>query len=407
MTVERTSPLHIFLIFLRLGLTSFGGPVAHLGYFREAFVQRRQWLSDTQYADLVALCQVLPGPASSQVGMALGLNRGGYPGLLAAWLGFTLPSALALMLAAVGLARLESDLIAGAVGGLKLVAVVIVAQAVIGMCRNLIRTRRQWLVMSASLLLMLSLSGVWSQLLVILLGALVGAVGRGRGAAPSGDGSRASMLPGAGVTARQGRFWLLLFGAGLVLLPWLAQTEASGLAVLIDGLYRSGALVFGGGHVVLPLLQNEVVLQGLVDESRFLAGYGLAQAVPGPLFTLASYLGSASAVGSASVAVSLLVGLAATLAIFLPAFLLLVGVLPFWERLRAHPLIYAALGGINAAVVGLLAAALWNPVITSAVHGPADLLLVALLAGLMRLKLPVVALVLCGAGGGVLLSLFG
>lgn len=395
----------VFLVFLRLGLSSFGGPVAHLGYFREAFVQRRRWLSDSQYADLVALCQLLPGPASSQVGMAIGLARASYPGLLAAWLGFTLPSALLLILAALGLSHIDAAWLPGMVAGLKLVAVVVVAQAVIGMRKALVSGPRLVLIMLCSAAMMLFVGGVGSQLLVILIGALAGRLWLDQ--TDLATGHAAALNHAQWVSPRHARRWLLLFIAGLLLLPLLAQLYPQGWLRLVDGLYRSGALVFGGGHVVLPLLQNEVVASGLVSESRFLAGYGLAQAVPGPLFTLSSFLGAAYADPAQGWSAALGLGLLATLAIFLPAFLLLVGVLPFWQRLRAYPGMQPALAGINAAVVGLLLAALWDPVILGAVHGPADLLLVTVLAGLMQLKLPVVVLVLCGAVGGGLLSLYG
>ncbi|WP_444543218.1 chromate efflux transporter [Marinobacterium zhoushanense] len=393
----------VFLIFLRLGLSSFGGPVAHLGYFRDAFVLRRRWLTDSQYADLVALCQLLPGPASSQVGMAIGLARAGYPGLLAAWLGFTLPSALLLILAAIGLAQYQSVWLMGLVAGLKLVAVVVVAQAVVGMRRALVTGPRLILIMLCSTATTLIIGGVWSQLLVILLGALAGRLWilpTGTAAQYEAEGAVVRWL-----SPRHARCWLLAFVGGLFLLPLLSQLYPQGWLHLMDGLFRSGALVFGGGHVVLPLLQNEVVASGLVEESRFLAGYGLAQAVPGPLFTLASFLGAAFADPTLGWPAALGFGLLATLAIFLPAFLLLVGVLPFWHRLGQHPHMRTTLSGINAAVVGLLLAALWDPVILSAVQGPADLALLPILALMGWRRLPVGLIVAAGGAGGTLLTL--
>ncbi len=388
----------IFLIFLRLGLTSFGGPVAHLGYFRDTFVRQRSWLSERQYADLVALCQLLPGPASSKVGMALGLSQRGYPGLLAAWFGFTLPSALLLILAAAGLSVLAADWLSGAIGGLKVVAVVVVAQALLGMYRGLVRGWRARLLMLASAAIMLLWGGVWSQLLVIGGGALVGSLWL-RHSAPQAP---QTALFARWIGVRAARFWLLLFLGLLLLLPWLASSSGQPSMQLFDALYRSGALVFGGGHVVLPLLQHEVVATGMIDEGRFLAGYGLAQALPGPLFTLSAYIGAVEA-APAGLGVMLVGGLLATLAIFLPAFLLLVGCLPYWERLCRQRGMFAALAGVNAVVVGLLLAALWNPVILSAIHGPREVGLMLLLALLIRRRLPVGIVVLTGAVGGVLL----
>ncbi|KEA64978.1 Chromate transport protein ChrA [Marinobacterium lacunae] len=394
-----SSAVEVFLIFLRLGLTSFGGPVAHLGYFREAFVQRRRWLSDRQYADLVALCQLLPGPASSQVGMAIGLARAGYPGLIAAWLGFTLPSALLLILAAIGVGQFEGEWLYGVIQGLKLVAVVVVAQALAGMRRSLITGPRHLLLMFASAAMMLVVGGVWSQLAVIALGALAGRLWLSPTAA-QGE----SPLAIGGIGRAQALCWLGLLLAGLMLMPLLVHLYPGDGVRLVDGLYRSGTLVFGGGHVVLPLLQSEVVTTGLIEESRFLAGYGLAQAVPGPLFTLASFIGAAVDPSQGWLE-ALALGLLATLAVFLPAFLLLVGVLPFWHTLCQHPAMRAALAGINAAVVGLLLAALWDPVIGSAVHGAEDVAVILLLALMLWRRLPIVLVVLAGGASGALIAL--
>jgi chromate transporter len=373
------SAWRIFLIFLQLGLTSFGGPVAHLGYFRQEFVERRRWLSEAAYADLVALCQFLPGPASSQVGLALGLSRAGYAGAWAAWAGFTLPSAVALIALALGLAQAGDAVPAGLLHGLKVAAVAVVAQAVWGMARSLCPDTPRRALMVASAALLLAWPGTWMQLLVIGLAALVGLAWL----RPATDTAHQPMdVP---VSRRAGAAWLALFFALLVGLPLLAVALPGQALAVVDAFYRAGALVFGGGHVVLPLLQASVVPNGWVSSETFVAGYGAAQAVPGPLFTFAAFLGaslSGAPTGWAG-------GALALAAIFLPAFLLIAGALPFWEQLRAQPQVRAALLGINAAVVGLLLAAFWNPVITSGIHSAQDGLLagVALLA-LMRWKWP-------------------
>jgi chromate transporter len=373
------SAWRIFLIFLQLGLTSFGGPVAHLGYFRQEFVERRRWLSEAAYADLVALCQFLPGPASSQVGLALGLSRAGYAGAWAAWAGFTLPSAVALIALALGLAQAGDAVPAGLLHGLKVAAVAVVAQAVWGMARSLCPDTPRRALMVASAALLMAWPGTWMQLLVIGLAALVGLAWL----RPATDTAHQPMdVP---VSRRAGAAWLALFFALLLGLPLLAVALPGQAVAVLDAFYRAGALVFGGGHVVLPLLQSSVVPNGWVSADAFVAGYGAAQAVPGPLFTFAAFLG-ASLSGTLTGWTG---GALALAAIFLPSFLLIAGALPFWEQLRAQPQVRAALLGINAAVVGLLLAALWNPVITSGIHGVEDGLLagVALLA-LMRWKWP-------------------
>ncbi len=320
------SPWAVFLIFLRLGLTAFGGPIAHLGYFREEFVTRRQWLSERSYADLVALCQFLPGPASSQVGIAIGLSRSGYAGALAAWAGFTLPSALALILFALGLAHYADVVPAGVLHGLKVVAVAVVAQAVWGMARTLCPDAPRISLMAAATGLVLLLPSVWGQLIVIALSAMLGLW-----LFKPQPGAAHEPLP-IPVRRRTGVLWLLLFFVLLLGLPLLATWVASPTLALVDAFYRSGSLVFGGGHVVLPLLQAEVVPNGWVSRDTFLAGYGVAQAVPGPLFTFSAFLG-ASMNQSPS---GWLGGLICLLAIFTPSFLLVVGALPFWELLRRH-----------------------------------------------------------------------
>lgn len=388
----------IFLVFLRLGLTSFGGPIAHLGYFREELVRRRGWLGERSYADLVALCQFLPGPASSQVGLAIGLLRGGYRGSLAAWAGFTLPSAIALTLFALGISTWGDALPSGILHGLKIVAVAVVAQAVWGMARTLCTDgpRIAIALMAASAVLLLPF--VWGQVAVIVAAGLIGLlVFR-----PTSIDSHATLA--VTVTARSALVALVLFFALLALLPLLASGTGSHALAQVDAFYRTGALVFGGGHVVLPLLQAEVVPSGWVDNDVFLAGYGAAQAVPGPLFTFAAFLGA-----SMNDAPSSLFGAALCLvAVFVPSFLLVIGALPFWERLRSNRRTQAALAGINAAVVGLLLAALYDPVWTSAIKAPEHFVLALVaLAALMYWKLPPWLVVLGGAIGGGLFGLIG
>ncbi len=384
----------VFLIFLRLGLTSFGGPVAHLGYFRNEFVARRRWLSEHSYADLVALCQFLPGPASSQVGMALGLSRAGYWGALAAWAGFTLPSAVALILFALGLAAWGDTLPAGVLHGLKVVAVAVVAQAVWGMARTLCVGLPRLTLMAAAAGVALLWPGAWMQVGLIAAAGLLGLL-----LFPAVPQAPHEALP-IQLSRRTGAALLALFGLLLVGLPLLAAAWPSQALAMVDAFYRAGSLVFGGGHVVLPLLQSEVVPSGWVSNDTFLAGYGAAQAVPGPLFTFAAFLGAA-AQGTPSGWAG---GLLCLLAIFVPSFLLVAGALPSWEPLRRHGRTRAALAGINAAVVGLLLAALYHPVWTSAIFTPADfgLALLAFVA-LMVWKLPPWLVVLgCGVGGGLL-----
>ena len=394
-TATHRSPWAVFLIFLRLGLTSFGGPVAHLGYFRDEFVVRRHWLSERSYADLVALCQFLPGPASSQVGMALGLSRGGYAGALAAWLGFTLPSAIALILFALGIASYGDAMPAGVLHGLKVVAVAVVAQAVWGMARTLCPDVPRISIMVAATCCVLLVPSAWGQVGVIIAAALIGLV-----AFRPQPGTAHEPLP-ISIRRRTGLLWLVLFCALLLGLPLLASLFPSPLLAMVDAFYRAGSLVFGGGHVVLPLLQAEVVPTGWVDGDAFLAGYGAAQAVPGPLFSFAAFLGASMNQAPGG----WLGGLVGLLAIFLPSFLLVLGALPFWEQLRRNRRTQAALMGVNAAVVGLLLAALYQPVWTSAIHRPEDfgLALVALTA-LLFWKLPPWLVVLGSGALGALLS---
>lgn len=369
----------VFWIFLRLGLTSFGGPVAHLGYFRDEFVARRQWLSERSYADLVALCQFLPGPASSQVGMAIGLSRCGYAGALAAWAGFTLPSAAALMLLAGGMHAYGDRVPVSAMHGLKVVAVAVVAQAVWNMARALCPDTPRRLMMAATASFVLWLPFAWSQVLVIAVAALVGLLWLRPAGSPATEDLAVS------VTRRAGVLWLSMFFLLLIGLPLAAAVFPGQTLALVDAFYRAGSLVFGGGHVVLPLLQAETVTPGWVDNDMFLAGYGAAQAVPGPLFTFAAFLGAAMN----QAPTGWLGGLICLLAVFAPSFLLVAGVWPFWQQLRRNSRVQAMLLGVNAAVVGLLLAALYRPVWTSAIDSLQDVALAGLaLLALMRWRLP-------------------
>lgn len=389
-TKENASFVSILLIFLRLGLTSFGGPVAHLGYFREEFVNRRRWLSEQHYADLVALCQFLPGPASSQVGLALGLSRGGFKGALAAWCGFTLPSALVLILVAYGVMSPDSGLPQGVIHGLKLVAAAVVAQAVWGMAQSMCRGTKEVTLMVAAAAALLLLPSVWLQPLVLLLAGVIGVF-----LFPARPLNDQTHLP-IQVSQRRGTALLLVFFALLPGLPLLSAMVSSPVLTLFDLFYRAGSLVFGGGHVVLPLLQAETVLPGHVSEDFFLAGYGAAQAVPGPLFTFAAYLGT-----SMQLLPGWLGGVIALVAIFTPSFLLVAGVLPFWNRLSRNRPVRSALVAINAAVVGLLLAALYDPIWTSSVRSGVDFALVLLAFVALQLwKLPVWLLVPLFALGG-------
>ena len=389
------SPWAVFLIFLRLGLTSFGGPVAHLGFFRSEFVDRRRWLDEHAYADLVALCQFLPGPASSQVGMALGLARAGYRGALAAWCGFTLPSAFALIALALGLVELGDRLPGGILYGLKIAAVAIVAQAVWAMQKALCADaprRALGLLAAASALL------IPSTLTPVVVMALAGLAGLAL-FRPTGERPESSLSVSIG--RRGALIWLGMFFVLLAGLPILAQWMDSTTIERVDAFYRAGSLVFGGGHVVLPLLQAETVQPGWVDNTVFLAGYGAAQAVPGPLFTFAAFLGAAMYTAPTGLGG----GLLCLLAVFAPSFFLIAGTLPFWVRLRANTSAQAALTGINAAVVGLLFAAFLTPVWSSAIHQPRDLgfALLALLAG-NRWRWPSWLVVLACAALGLLIN---
>jgi chromate transporter len=357
------SPFEVLRVFLRLGLTSFGGPVAHLGYFRAEFVDRRRWLDEPAYADIVALCQFLPGPASSQVGISIGILRAGLPGALAAWLGFSAPSAVAMILFGYGVTAFGNLADSAWLHGLKIVAVAVVAQAVWGMAKNLCPDRERATIAVSAAMLVLAIPSAPGQIGAIVAGGLIGRLFLRGAAAPRQEATLAVYLPRSWSIAAMGLFLALLAG-----LPLLAAAVPSHTIALVDSFYRSGALVFGGGHVVLPLLQAEVVPPGWATNDAFLAGYGAAQAVPGPLFTFAAYLGTVMEPGPNG----WVGGLICLAAVFLPSFLLLIGALPFWEALRRRLAVQLTLRGVNAAVVGLLLAALYKPVWTSAILAPAD-----------------------------------
>ena len=388
----------VFSVFLRLGLTSFGGPVAHLSYFRAELVERRKWLDEKAYADIVALCQFLPGPASSQVGIVLGMMRAGLLGGLAAWAGFTLPSALALILFADGLGRIGDMSHVAWLHGLKIVAVAVVAQAVWGMAKNLCPDRERASFAVAAAVLTLTFPSAGGQIGAILAGGLAG--WRFLPAAAVDGAHRPLLIPMSRTRAAvaAAAFAILLVG-----LPLLATASSSHALALFASFYRSGSLVFGGGHVVLPLLQQAVVPQGWIGNDAFLAGYGAAQAVPGPLFAFAAYLGATMK----DAPNGLLGGLLCLVAIYLPSFLLLVAALPFWDALRHRADVRSALKGVNAAVVGLLLAALYDPVWTSAIFSRADFALGIVAFLLLTLwKTPPWLVVVLGALGASALTGF-
>lgn len=361
--------LEVFAVALRLGLTSFGGPIAHLGYFREEYVVRRKWLDERSYVDLVALCQFLPGPASSQVGMAVGIARAGLPGALAAWLGFTLPSALALALFAFGVSALGGATAAGWLHGLKVVAVAVVAQAVWGMAKGLCPDRERATIAILAAVVTLAWPSAAGQLLAIGAAGVVGWWRLPPTALGAESHAQFRISKAVGVTA-----WIIFFVL-LLSLPVARQLTTSASLDLFDSFFRAGSLVFGGGHVVLPLLQAEVVGPGWVTNEQFIAGYGAAQAVPGPLFTFSAYLGAVINGWSGA--------LLALVAIFAPSFLLIVGALPFWDVLRGKSSFQSALSGINAAVVGLLLAALYQPIWAGAILSAGDFALALSAFGLL------------------------
>lgn len=386
----------VFRAFLKLGVSSFGGPIAHLGYFRDEFVIRRKWIDEASYADLVALCQFLPGPASSQVGFALGWLRGGGWGALAAWAAFTLPSALLLVVFAFGAAAFGGPVGAGVLHGLKIVAVAVVAQAVWGMARILTPDRSRAGIALAAVGIVVFMAGSLGQITAILMGGMAGLW------LCRSDGAITPVHLRFAPSRRLGVAAMALFFVLLVALPVISAAVPGQSLALVDSFYRAGALVFGGGHVVLPLLEAELVQPGLVGADAFLAGYGAAQAVPGPLFTFAAYLGAIMGPGAQGLA-----GAAMALgAIFLPGFLLLIGVLPFWDAFRARPLAQAAMRGANAAVVGILGAALYDPVWTGAIFTPHDFALALMgFVLLVMWKTPPWVVVMLLAAGGVGLAL--
>jgi chromate transporter len=393
-TVPRGSAWEVFLVFLRLGLTSFGGPIAHLGYFHDEFVARRRWLEEKTYADLVALSQFLPGPASSKIGIAIGLSRAGYAGALAAWAGFTMPSAVALVLFAYGVETFGGALGSGWLHGLKVVAVAVVAQAVLLMMRSLAPDRERATLAVVAAALVVAIPSTLGQIGAIVLGGVAG-ITLLRGGAPTDHVAMPHAVSRTAAIVAIVLFFAILFG-----LPLLAAAVPSHSLQLFEAFYRAGSLVFGGGHVVLPLLQASVVPPGWVTNEVFLAGYGAAQAVPGPLFTFSAYLGAVMGPppnGWAGAALCLV-------AMFLPSFLLIIGPLPFWDELRRQPWAQSALRGVNAAVVGLLLAALYNPVWTAGITSGADFALAsaAFLLLFMWKTPPWLVVVLCALGGALM-----
>ncbi|MET3698277.1 chromate transporter [Bacillus oleivorans] len=380
----------ILIVAARLGLTSFGGPVAHLGYFHEEYVRRRKWMDERTYADLVALCQFLPGPASSQVGIGVGVIRGGILGGILAFIGFTLPSVIALIVFALFIQGFDVSN-AGWIQGLKIVAVAVVAHAILGMAQKLTPDLQRKTLALMALVITLLWQTAWTQVAVILIAGFIGYLIYKQHQEEKGE---TLTFP---ISKRFGTICLVLFFGLLIVLPIARELTAIDWIAMFDSFYRSGSLVFGGGHVVLPLLEREFVPTGWLSEEAFLAGYGATQAVPGPLFTFAAYIGAVSGGWTG--------GLLATLAIFLPAFLLVLGTLPFWNALRANPKIKGALLGVNAAVVGILISAFYHPIWTSSIKAPMDFALAAVLFSmLVYWKLPPWVVVLSGALGGMLIG---
>lgn len=389
MSIKRN--IEVFIVSLKLGLTSFGGPIAHIGYYHNEYVSKRKWLDEKTFADLLALCQFLPGPASSQMGISIGTMRGGLTGGLLAWLGFTAPSAIAMIIFAI---LLQGYNFGNSVWihGLKIVAVAIVAQAVLTMWQKLVTDNKLATIALTAMVFLLFKQTALSQIVIIAAAGLTGLLIY-RNSSES-DNSSISVAVGY----KTGIMALVMFFALLFLLPVFRQLTGSSLIALADSFYRPGALVFGGGHVVLPLLEFEVVPTGWITKDDFLAGYGAAQAVPGPLFTFAAYIGTMISGVSG--------GILALVAIFLPGYLLVIGALPFWNRLRGNGKIKGALIGVNAGVVGILLAALYNPVITSAIHSPADLGLAVILFGMLVFwELPPWAAVIAGVAGSMVLGM--
>lgn len=385
------SLLEILIVSTRLGLTSFGGPVAHLGYFHTEYIRRRKWMDEKSYADLVALCQFLPGPASSQVGIGIGVMRAGVLGGIVSFIGFTLPSVLALIIFALVLNTMDIGS-AGWIHGLKIVAVAVVAHAIMGMAKNLTPDLQRKAIALLALVVTLLWQTAYSQVAVILISALIGFLLFKQHAESDADQIKFPISKSFAVVC------LALFFGLLVLLPILREVTSLNWVAMFDSFYRSGSLVFGGGHVVLPLLEREFVPTGWISEEAFLAGYGAAQAVPGPLFTFAAYIGAVIDGWKG--------GLLATFAIFLPAFLLILGTLPFWDSLRRNVKVKAALMGVNAAVVGILISAFYFPIWTSSILAPIDFAFAAILFFmLVYWKLPPWVIVVTGAIGGTLMTL--
>ena len=391
-TVSFKSLLEILIVSTRLGLTSFGGPIAHLGYFHEEYVRRKKWMDEKSYADLVALAQFLPGPASSQVGIGIGAMRAGVLGGIVSFIGFTLPSVIALIVFALLLQSFDvSD--AGWLKGLKIVAVAVVAHAILGMAKNLAPDLKRKAIVLFALIGTLFWQTAFTQVGVILIAALIGYI-LYKNTAETTEGRM--QFP---ITKKVGTVCLALFFGFLFLLPVLREVTGSYWVAMFDSFYRAGSLVFGGGHVVLPLLQQEFVPTGWLSEEAFLAGYGATQAVPGPLFTFAAYLGTVMNGWTG--------GLFATFAIFLPAFLLIVGALPFWDALRTNRKVKGAIMGVNAAVLGILISAFYTPIWTSSIIEAKDFALAAVLFSMLAYwKLPPWLVVVTGAIGGSLIALF-
>jgi chromate transporter len=384
--------LEILFVSTRLGLTSFGGPVAHLGYFHEEYVRRKKWIDEQSYADLVALCQFLPGPASSQVGIGIGAVRGGIAGGVLAFIGFTLPSVLALVLFAILLQGYEV-VDGGAIHGLKIVAVAVVAHAILGMAQKLTPDIQRKSLALFALILTLIWQTAFTQVGVIVIAGAIGYFIYKQSDTKSGSSIHVPISRSFAFSC------LALFFGLLLLLPIFVNITSFEWLAMFDSFYRAGSLVFGGGHVVLPLLEREFVPAGLIDKETFLAGYGAAQAVPGPLFTFAAYLGAVMNGWKGA--------LLATIAIFLPAFLLIFGTLPFWNSLRNNPKITGALNGVNAAVVGILISAFYQPIWTSSIFAPIDFALAALLFSMLVFwKTPPWIVVITGAISGYLITLF-
>lgn len=408
-----TSLWTIFLSFLKLGCTSFGGPIAHIGFFRHEFVNQRQWISERDYADLVALCQFLPGPASSQVGMALGMFQRGYLGALVAWLGFTLPSALLMIGLALGLVQFQTLIPAGLLHGLKLVALAIVAQAVYAMAKTFCDDWRKMLITLLSIALLTLANASYWQVLSITIGALLGLLWLKLKPLPLATPPQQAPHPIAEGYRAHVAGWTFLLVTGLVALPLLLPLWPSPVLATIDAFFRAGSLVFGGGHAVLPLLQAEFVDSGAVAADTFIAGYGAVQAMPGPLFTFAGFLGAAipvdyfnpaSGIGMTG---GLLGGCVALIAVFAPAFLLLAMILPFWQQLRQNAKVQQALAGIGASVVGILAHTLYQPIATSTLLTPSDVVIaVTAIIALQYAKISPWLLVLIGAFVGALQAQF-